>query len=121
VLRDIDAGDVPEQLVFNKADLAPDAKQFVDLHPGSVALSAVTGEGIPELLGTVGARIRALTELTELHIPFDRADAVAVAHREGEVVVETADEDGFRLRVRLEPAGRGRLAEFVVGSVGGPR
>jgi GTP-binding protein HflX len=121
VLREIEAGDVAEQLVFNKADLTNDAKRLVDLHPGSVAISAVTGDGIDELLRTIGGRVRAMTELTELHIPFERADAVAIVHREGEVVVETADEAGFRLRARLEPAGRARLAEFVVGSVGGPR
>ncbi len=121
VLGEIDAGDLPELIVFNKADLTTEAKRLVDTHPGSVAISAATGAGIDELLSTVGDRIRALTEVTELQIPFDRGDAVAIAHREGEVLVETADEHGYRLRVRLEPAGRARLAEFVVGAVGGGR
>ena len=46
---------VPELLVFNKADVAPDeAKALVAEHAGSVAISAATGEGIDEL--PAGAR-----------------------------------------------------------------
>jgi GTPase len=41
VLDEIGADAVPELLVFNKIDLAPDeAKLIVDDHPGSVAVSA---------------------------------------------------------------------------------
>ena len=44
VLVEIGADRVPELLVFNKADLAPAAaKQLVVDHPGSVAVSALTG------------------------------------------------------------------------------
>ena len=46
MLGEIQAGDVPELLVFNKADLAPEeARRQVKLHPGSVAISAITGQG----------------------------------------------------------------------------
>ncbi|HEY3485939.1 MAG TPA: GTPase HflX, partial [Ilumatobacteraceae bacterium] len=51
VLDEIDAAAVPELLVFNKADLDPGrAKELVDDHPGSVAVSAVTGEGMEHFL-----------------------------------------------------------------------
>ena len=44
VLTEIDAAGVPELLAVNKSDLAPDeAKLIVEDHPGSVAISAVTG------------------------------------------------------------------------------
>src|SRR5205823_8164138 len=46
VLAEIGADRVPELLAFNKADIAPDAKRLVDRHPGSVMLSASTGEGV---------------------------------------------------------------------------
>ena len=42
VLAEIDALNVPEMLVFNKADRDPDAaKQLVSEHEGSVAISAL--------------------------------------------------------------------------------
>ena len=47
VLAEIDADQVPELIVFNKSDLAPgEAKRLAIEHPGSVAVSAMTGEGI---------------------------------------------------------------------------
>ena len=121
VLAEIGAADRPELIVFNKADANPAVADLVRSHPGSLGISAVTGAGIDELLAEIGARLRAMTEVTELSIPFARGDALAIAHREGEVLTETTDEAGYRLRVRLEPAGRARLAEFVVGTVGGGR
>jgi len=121
VLAEIGAGDRPELIVFNKADANPAVADLVRSHPGSLGISAVTGAGIDALLAEIGARLRAMTEVTELSIPFARGDALAIAHREGEVLTETTDEVGYRLRVRLEPAGRARLAGFVVGTVGGGR
>ena len=115
VLGEIGAASVPELLVFNKADLAPlVAKQLVADHVGSVAISAVTGDGIDDLLRVLADRLRALTRTIELAVPYERGDVIAAIHREGEVV-STRDEDG-RLHVlaRLSDASVGRLAEFVV-------
>jgi GTP-binding protein HflX len=101
--------------VFNKADLCADIAWLVDRYPGSVAISAVTGEGIDDLLQAISDRLRALTEVTELLIPFDRGDMLAAVHREGQVLVEQPDEAGIRVRARLEPGSIGRLQEFIVG------
>ena len=117
VLGEIGALAVPELLVFNKRDAAPDvAKELVEEHPGSVAISARTGEGIDELLQVLADRLRALTAIVELLIPFERGDVLAAVHREGEVVSTMQDEEGVRVRARLADASAGRLAEFVVPS-----
>jgi GTP-binding protein HflX len=115
VLAEIDAGSVPELLVFNKSDVRPDeAARLVSAHPGSVAVSARTGAGIDAFLLAVGDRLRAAATVVELAVPFDRGDVLASVHREGEVLVEQADEGGMRLRARLDPAAATRLREFVV-------
>jgi len=62
----------------------------------------------------VGDRLRSLTDVIELFVPFDRGDIIASAHREGEVLVEQSDAEGMRLRVRLDEAGASRLRAFVV-------
>jgi GTP-binding protein HflX len=117
VLGEIGALQVPELFVFNKADTAPDiAKRLVEDHEGSVAISAQSGEGIEELLQVLGDRLRALTAVVELLIPFDRGDILAAVHREGEVVSTMHDEAGVRVRARLADASAGRLVEFVVPS-----
>jgi GTP-binding protein HflX len=114
VLREIGADAVPELLVFNKSDLSPGAaKELVDDHPGSVAVSALTGEGIPRLLTVLGDRLRALTAIVELTVPYDRGDVLAAIHREGEVVSTSEEPEALRIRARLSDASAGRLAEFL--------
>ncbi|MDW3213615.1 MAG: GTPase HflX [Ilumatobacteraceae bacterium] len=115
VLSEIDAAEVPELLVFNKVDLAPDAaRDLEDEHVGSVGVSAVTGQGIELFLRTLADRLRALTTVLDLLIPYERGDVLASVHREGEVVSTTEDADGFRVRARLSDASAGRLSDFVV-------
>jgi GTP-binding protein HflX len=114
VLDEIDAGEVPELLCFNKRDLTEEAKRLVDRHSGSVALSGVTGEGIDELLEAIGDRLRAMTDTVAMLVPFARGDVLAEIHREGAVVSEEAGDDGMHVTARLDDVGRARLAEFVV-------
>jgi len=115
VLSEIGADKVPELLVINKSDLDPDsAKRLVHEHRGAVAFSAVTGEGLNDLLLAIGDRMRALTTVIELLIPYDRGDIVATVHREGEVVSTSNEETAMRIRARLADASVGRLSEFVV-------
>jgi GTP-binding protein HflX len=115
VLAEIGADQVPELLVFNKADLEPGvAKQLVQEHAGSVAVSATTGEGIDDFLRALSDRLRALAKVVELQIPYERGDVLAAVHREGEVVSTSETDDGYRVRARLADASAGRLSEFVV-------
>ncbi len=115
VLNEIEADQVPELIVFNKADLVPEAiGRLVADHEGSVAISAVTGEGIDDFLATLADRLRTITAPVELLIPYDRGDVLAAVHREGEVVSSSHEEGGVRVRARLADASTGRLAEFVV-------
>ncbi len=115
VLDEIGARQVPELVVFNKADLVPDvAEHLVDQHEGSVALSAVTGEGVERFLAVLADRLRSIGTVTELFVPYERGDVVAAIHREGEVVSTAHEAGGLRIRARLADASVGRLSEFVV-------
>jgi GTPase len=114
VLAEIGADRVPELFAFNKADIAPDAKRLVDRHPGSVLLSAATGEGMDRLLQTIGDRLRALAPVVELRVPYGRGDVVAALHREGEVLSEAHEPEATLVRARFRSGGAGRFQEFVV-------
>jgi GTP-binding protein HflX len=120
VLREIAPdGEVrPELLVFNKADRTPEAARLADRHPGSVAISAATGEGVDELLLRIGDRLRAMLPAVDLFVPYDRGDVIAALHRAGEVVTETPEDDGVRISARLAASSAPRFAEFVTGSGG---
>ncbi|MDG1876351.1 MAG: GTPase HflX [Acidimicrobiales bacterium] len=119
VLEEIGAGDVPELLVFNKAD-KPSANgvsgshRLAERYEGSVAVSAHSGENLDHLMALIGDRVRSMTELAELLIPWDRGDVLASVHREGQVLTESAEEHGMRLKARLEPASLGALREYLI-------
>ena len=118
VLREIGAGEVDELIAFNKCDTVDGGvvRQLLERHEGSQAISASSGDGIESLLLAVGDRLRHLTEVTELRIPYSRGDALAAVHREGEVLSETHDDDGTVVRARLDDASRSLFAEFATGS-----
>jgi len=114
VLAEIEADEVPELVVYNKSDLGPAAARLAERTEGSVALSAVTGEGTEELLGVIGDRMRRVAREVELLVPWDRGDVLAGVHREGQVLDSTATEHGMRVRARLEPSSVGALSRYVV-------
>jgi GTPase len=116
VLDEIGAGEVPELLAFNKVDAAAadTVSRLLARHPGSVAISALDGTGTDELLVAIGDRLRAAARVLDLVVPYSRGDVLAAVHREGEVLVESHDDDVARLRVRVDPAGAARFAEFAI-------
>jgi GTP-binding protein HflX len=115
VLDQIGAGDVPELLAVNKVDDAPhdDIDDLLAAHEGAVAISARTGEGIEKLTDAIAARLRALSPIYELLVPYERGDILAALHRDGEVLVEVHDDAGTRVRARLPEVVASRVDEFV--------
>ncbi len=57
--------------------------------------------------------LRALAQIVELEIPYDRGDVLPALHREGDVLVTVHEEGGTRVRARLPEAVVGRFAELV--------
>ncbi len=115
VLAEIGADAVPEFIVFNKADLVEDwGASLVEDYPGSVVVSALKGEGLELMLRRLADRMRSITRVTDLLVPYERGDIVAAIHREGEVVLIEDADSGLHIRARLSEASEGRLREFVV-------
>ena len=115
VLAEIGADQVPEFIVFNKADLVDDwGASLVEDHQGAVAVSALRNDGLEVMMRRLADRMRAITQVTELLVPYDRGDILASIHREGEVVMSELEDEGMRIRARLSSASEGRLREFVV-------
>jgi GTP-binding protein HflX len=114
VLTEIGASDVPDLIVINKADAAPEeAKALANANEGAVIISARTGEGVDELLRVLGDRLRGSDRVVQLVVPWARGDVLAAIHREGEVVGQSDGEESATLQVVLDDVGRARFAEFV--------
>jgi GTP-binding protein HflX len=115
VLREIDADHVPELLVFNKADVPGSrSRDLAKLHEGSVWVSAATHENLEAVIATIGDRLRANDRVVTLHLPLDRGDLLARAHREGEVVDTTITDDSVVVRVLLDSVSVAHFDEWRV-------
>ncbi|MSO49126.1 MAG: GTPase HflX [Acidobacteria bacterium] len=72
VLTEIGAGLVPMLDVFNKCDqLSPmDRDRLATTAPGAVCVSAMTGEGVRDLVDAVASRVAMDTERVTFHLDF---------------------------------------------------
>jgi GTP-binding protein HflX len=114
VLGEIGAADIPELLVFNKADVAAEvARDLAARHPGSVVVSAARGDGVEELLAAVAHQLRLASRVVELSVPFIRGDILAALHREGEVLSTREGEEATFVTARLPAAGMAQFTAFV--------
>ena len=94
---------MPELLVFNKADVPGSrARELSKMHEGSVWVSALTHENLEAAVATIGDRLRANDRVVTLHLPLDRGDLLARAHREGDVVDTSITDDSVVVRVLLD-------------------
>ncbi|MDF2233103.1 GTPase HflX [Albimonas sp. CAU 1670] len=102
--------------VRNKVDRLPDAQRLAmlnetDRRPEAVACSALTGQGIPDLLAAIEARLGARELPRRLRVPSENGAALAWVHAHMTVDrTETTDEATI-LDVRGDPEDFGRLAK----------
>ncbi len=116
VLEEIGASAVPQLVVFNKTDVAwpIHVEALLREFPNAVSVSASTGAGIVELLEVLGEKIRSLTSVAELFIPYERGEVLAALHREGEVLVAIHEDDGTRVQARLDDAAAGKYRDYLI-------
>ena len=94
---------------LNKIDLLDDHEREEVLNqarrrPDSVALSAVTGDGVDTLLADLDRRLGSGREMVDLSLPLSDGAAISWLYRHGEVVARRDDTAHAFMRVRLDPA-----------------
>lgn len=112
VLDEIGASEIPELIVFNKAD-----KGIADIsmsdYSESVKISAKTGEGIEKMMEKISNLLRAKLTVYELSLPLSRGDLIAQVHRETQVLIEDVHEDKLIIRARLDDYAFSRLKDYI--------
>ncbi len=94
--------------VLNKADLLGGVGH-VPPRQDCVPVSAVTREGLPDLLAAVDKRIAAGMEQADYAIAPDDGARIAWLYEHGQVMERADADDAVRMRVRLLPADRARF------------
>jgi GTP-binding protein HflX len=116
VLGEIGAGRIPEILVLNKVDLIAGSARarLARRFPGSVSVSALTGEGGDGLLEELAARLPHPPVEVSLLVPFGREDVTARLYREAEVVSTQPDTVGTVVHARVGLRVLSAVREFLL-------
>lgn len=101
LLNELGAAGHPIIPVLNKWDAVEDPDLAPRL-PGAVRISALTGEGIPELLAAVEEALPEKTLLVELLLPFAKTGLAAKLREEGAVLSEEYVPEGLRLSAQVD-------------------
>lgn len=115
VLHEIGAHAKPSVIVFNKSDTLSTQERavLVRRHPDAILTSALTREGIDELVTRIADEAsRGSVTLTVL-VPYTRGDLVQLAHERGQILSERHTEAGTQLVVRLSQGLTGHFVEYV--------
>ena len=103
VLHEIGASRIREVVALNKVDLLSEHERAraVSRVDGAAAVSALTGEGLDELMEVVEAALPRFPVEVTLLVPYGREEVTAMLYRDAEVVSEHARADGTIVRARV--------------------
>jgi GTP-binding protein HflX len=104
VLKELGASDRPIITVFNKIDACEDRLRLMKLrtkYPKTVSISALTGEGIPELIEMMMQEVSNLRKVVHLKIPQSQYALVSQLIRDGKVLHSEYEENDILMTVEI--------------------
>lgn len=117
VLKELDAGQIPQLVVFNKADLVLPGTYLPPVEE-SIFISALRQEDLQRLLERIEAYAYASFAQLTLKVPVERGDILSLLHREGVEMEQHFHEEeaSYRVTVRVnrDHPIYGRIAPFLL-------
>ena len=91
--------DVPRLTVYNKSDLVPG---FIPFEPGSVPVSAATGQGLDALQAAMAKALSARMCRLRVLLPYDKLSLADTLRKGGSVLKEDFRDDGVYYEATLQ-------------------
>ncbi|HWK77445.1 GTPase HflX [Microbacterium sp.] len=115
VMGDVGARDLPEIVVFNKADLIPADDRLVlqGLEPKAHFVSSRSGEGIEELRAAIDEALPLPAAEVHALVPYDRGDLIAAVHETGILISAEHTEHGTQIHAHVSERLAADLAPFA--------
>ncbi len=115
VVGEVGASNILELIVFNKIDLVDETTRMAlrGLAPGSMEVSARTGEGIPELLAKIESLLPEPNVKVEVVVPYSRGDLVSRIHLNSKIVELEYVEEGTHIVAMVRPELAAELSQFA--------
>ena len=117
VLGEISADTIPVLTVLNKIDLLSDpdsARNSLESFQTSAAISAVTGEGIREMLGMVDEHLYEKLTPIKVRLPHHEGALIASFHHQGQVERFEQNHTGVIIQGRLPGRLLARYMPFII-------
>jgi GTPase len=117
VLAEIGAAELPIELVLNKIDEVDPLRRrrLANRFPGSLEISALTGEGLEELRARVAERFGERLRPVRLLVPYDQGRILAELYELGAPIEERLDTpEGVIVVARLPHREVARFAPYLV-------
>jgi GTP-binding protein HflX len=99
-LEEIEADHIPVLIALNKIDLLNNtdgARKALENFPNSVAISALTGEGIDDLLKSINGLLFENFVNVTLWLPYDEGALISLFHEQGHVEMIEHGEGGIQI------------------------
>ena len=113
VLEELGAADKPRIEVLNKSDLLPSFPQTEH----SAAISAISGQGIEDLLKKIEEALQAERRILEVLVPFQSGFVLSEIYDEAKVLKSDYEELGTKLEILASGAFANRLQRMAKNGV----
>jgi GTPase len=117
ILRELGANEIPQLVVFNKADLIREGTYLPPVDD-SILISALRDEDLQRLLKRIETYVYASFDRIKLKVPVERGDIVSLLHREGIEMEQTFDEANaaylITVRINRDHPIYGKLVPFLL-------
>jgi GTP-binding protein HflX len=103
-LAELEVDHIPEVVALNKVDRLPpgaDAFQLVADDLPAAQISALTGQGMGNLLQVVESALEDNMEPITIFLPYKRGDMLTLFHQRGRVTHEEHTPEGIRVSGRV--------------------
>ena len=119
-LREIGADEIPILPVLNKIDRFDDpsrARHAMDGFHEAVAVSALRGDGVEQLLAKVKEKLFESYQSVSVEVPYSKGDLISLFHEEGQVESITNEYEGVVIQGKLPVRLLARYKEFIVDGI----
>ena len=100
ILDELGAGNIPVLEVVNKMDISGDPKIHSAI--GSrIPISALTGEGIPELIRRVEIAAEGARTTAEVHVPYDMGALISYIHENTDILSKDYENEYICFKLKL--------------------
>lgn len=116
-LQEIEAESIPSLPVLNKIDRFEDPDQAflaMESFSGAVAISALRGDGMDQLLVKVKEKLFESYQSVSVEVPYNKGDLISLFHEEGQVESITNEYEGVLIQGKLPIRLLSKFKEFIV-------